>query len=195
MGATSQQELFADRHAGPDGLASQPNFLAPAEGAALLAAIRDLSLEPARYRSFTARRRIASFGAGYDFETNALTPAPPLPDVLHPLRDRLAAWAGVPPDAFGQCTVAEYRPGTPLGWHRDAPRFGIVAGVSLGAPARMRLRPYPHVTGAGTRALVLVLEPRSAYVLRGAVRRRWQHAISPTTALRFSVTFRTLRGA
>jgi hypothetical protein len=95
----------------------------------LLAEIRALPLEEARYRGFTAKRRIASFGAGYDFETNVLLPAPPLP----------------------ACSVAEYRPGTQLGWHRDVPRFGIVAGVSLAAPARMRLRPYPHVKR--TRAL------------------------------------------
>jgi alkylated DNA repair dioxygenase AlkB len=38
-----------------------------------------------------------------------------------------------------------------------------------------------------------VLEPRSAYVLRGVARWRWQHAISPTKALRYSITFRTMR--
>jgi len=41
---------------------------------------------------------------------------------------------------------------------------------------------------------VLVLEPRSAYILRGAARWRWQHAISPTKALRYSITFRTMKG-
>jgi alkylated DNA repair dioxygenase AlkB len=72
------------------------------------------------------------------------------------------------------------------------PRFGIVVGVSLAAPARMRFRPYPHVKHAKERALVLELEPRSAYVLRAEARWRWQHAISPTKALRYSITFRTM---
>jgi alkylated DNA repair dioxygenase AlkB len=73
-------------------------------------------------------------------------------------------------------------------------RFGAVAGISLGSPARMRLRPYPHVRQGNVRSLVLVLEPRSAYVLRNEARWRWQHAISPTRALRYSITFRTMPG-
>jgi alkylated DNA repair dioxygenase AlkB len=88
--------------------------------------------------------------------------------------------------------VAEYRAGTQLGWHRDVPHFGVVTGISLASPCRMRLRPYPHVKHGKQRALVLVLESRSAYVLRDEARWRWQHAISPTKALRYSITFRTL---
>ncbi len=40
--------------------------------------------------------------------------------------------------------------------------------------------------------MVLDLAPRSAYILEGAARWDWQHAISPTKALRYSITFRTL---
>jgi hypothetical protein len=40
-----------------------------------------------------------------------------------------------------------------------------------------------------------VLEPGSAYVLAGEARWSWQHHIPPTPALRYSITFRTLRGA
>ena len=35
------------------------------------------------------------------------------------------------------------------------------------------------------------LEPRSAYLMRGAARWQWQHALSPTRELRYSITFRT----
>jgi hypothetical protein len=56
----------------------------------------------------------------------------------------------------------------------------------------MRLRRYPHRAHSGDRSLVLVLEPRSAYVFRDDARWRWQHAISPTKALRYSITFRTM---
>jgi alkylated DNA repair protein (DNA oxidative demethylase) len=55
---------------------------------------------------------------------------------------------------------------------------------------RMRFRPGSGATGE-TRALVL--EPRSAYVLDGAVRWAWQHSISPMKAPRYSITFRTLK--
>ena len=193
--AAEQAELFGRASGLPDGLVYRPDFLDAAEEASLVAAIRALRLEAARYKTFTAKRRILSFGAGYDFGTNALTAAPPLPPFLHPLRERIAAWTGIPAHEFVQSTVAEYGPGTQLGWHRDVPHFGVVAGVSLASPARMRLRPYPHTKGASARALVLVLAPRSAYVFRGDARWRWQHAISPTKALRHSITFRTMARA
>jgi len=163
---SNQRELFERPADLPAGLSHRPHFLAPADEQSLLSEIRTLRLEEARYRSFTARRRIASFGAGYDFETNALLPAPPLPAFLHPLRRRVSEWTGIPAGELRQCTVADYQPGTQLGWHRDVPRFGQVAGISLGSPCRMRLRPYPHVKHANERALVLVLEPRSARLMR-----------------------------
>jgi alkylated DNA repair dioxygenase AlkB len=93
--------------------------------------------------------------------------------------------------SLNHALVAEYQPGTPLGWHRDVPEFEVVGGLSLHGHARMRLRPYPHRLGDRT-ALKLELEPRSAYAMRGAARWKWQHAISPTKELRYSITFRTL---
>jgi alkylated DNA repair dioxygenase AlkB len=88
--------------------------------------------------------------------------------------------------------ITEYRPGTALGWHRDVPEFEVVVGISLAAPCRMRFRPYPPKAGRALNGRELCLEPRSAYVMRGDARWRWQHAIPPTPALRYSITFRTL---
>ncbi|HYE39023.1 MAG TPA: alpha-ketoglutarate-dependent dioxygenase AlkB, partial [Ramlibacter sp.] len=109
------------------------------------------------------------------------------------LRERAAAWAGVDPSAFTQALVAEYRPGTPLGWHRDVPDFEDIVGVSLGNQAVMRLRPYPHEKGRRDGVLKLAVAPRSIYLLRGAARWNWQHSVAPTKALRYSVTLRTAR--
>jgi alkylated DNA repair dioxygenase AlkB len=192
--AHSQGELFSAPLL-PDGFIYRPDFLEPAEEQRLLAAIPALALEEARYRVFTAKRRIVSFGAGYDFTTNEPTPAPPLPDFLHPLRQRAAAWAGVAAGDLSQCTVAEYAPGSQLGWHRDVRMFGRVIGISLAGPCRMRFRPYPHVKHQRAATRAIVLEPRSVYVIRDEARWRWQHAISPTKALRYSITFRTMRAA
>jgi alkylated DNA repair dioxygenase AlkB len=106
----------------------------------------------------------------------------------------MARWMGLVPEAFVHALVSEYRPGTPLGWHRDAPDFDRVAGVSLGGRARMRFRPYRRNEPRGRdKPLVLDLEPRSAYQMNGASRWRWQHSIPPTPELRYSITFRTLR--
>jgi alkylated DNA repair dioxygenase AlkB len=177
----------------PNGFVYQPDFLAPADEAFLLAEFRTLPLREALYRTFTAKRRIVSFGAGYDFTSNEPTPAPPLPPFLEPVRERASAWAGIAARELSQCTVAEYSPGTQLGWHRDVPTFGIVIGISLASACRMRFRPYPHVKHGKERSLTVQLEPRSIYVLRDDARWRRQHAISPTKALRYSITFRTMR--
>ena len=101
---------------------------------------------------------------------------------------------GVAPDELVTALVAEYRPGTPLGWHRDAPDYERVAGVSLGGWARMRLRPYrTRQPPVKDKPLALELAPRSAYQMTGVARWGWQHSIPATKELRYSITWRTLR--
>jgi len=92
--------------------------------------------------------------------------------------------------------VSEYRPGAPLGWHRDVPAFEIIVGLSLGGECVMRLRPYrPQGPNRRQDVVSLTLEPRSAYVIRDEARWGWQHSIVATRALRYSITLRTARGA
>jgi alkylated DNA repair dioxygenase AlkB len=176
----------------PEGLVYEENFLTPREEADLLDAIRALPLQEAQYKQFTARRRIASFGGRYDFSANELQAAPPIPEWLYGLRDRAAAWAGLRGAEIDHALVSEYAPGTPLGWHRDVPDFEAIVGVSLAGSARMRFRRYPPPK-PGRAELTLELAPRSIYTLQGSARWKWQHAISPTTELRYSITFRTRR--
>lgn len=187
----SQGELFAAAEELPSGLVYQPEFLDAAEEAALLEGIATLELQEAKYKEYTAKRRVKSFGAGYDYDANELTPAPVIAPFLLPLRARIAEWTAMPEDAFGYALVAEYRPGTQLGWHRDVPQFETVVGVSLGTAATMRLRRYPPKPRSPN--LTLELQPRSAYVLKNEARWGWQHAIAPTRELRWSITFRTRR--
>jgi alkylated DNA repair dioxygenase AlkB len=189
-----QAELFGAKLGLPEDFVYQLDFISVDEENALLAGIRELTLEDAKYREFTARRRVAYFGFDYDFSKHRLGEAAPVPEFLHPLREKMARWMGLAPEAFVHALVSEYRPGTPLGWHRDAPDFGRVAGVSLGGWARMRFRPYKRNEPPGKdKPLVLELAPRSAYQMDGASRWRWQHSIPPTKELRYSITFRTLR--
>ena len=187
----AQGELFQEPSELPSGLVYMPQFLSAAQEREILDGIATLELQEARYKEYTARRRVASFGAGYDFTEQELTPAPAMAAFLLPLRDRVAAWAGVPAQAFGYALVAEYRPGTQLGWHRDVPQFELVAGISLASAARMRFRRYPPKPGG--EVLALDLEPRSAYILKEEARWGWQHSIAATPRLRYSITFRTRR--
>jgi alkylated DNA repair dioxygenase AlkB len=134
-----------------------------------------------------------SYGGQYDFSEQRLHDAPPLPAWLDPLREKAARWAGLSAQGFTQALVAEYRPGTPLGWHRDVPDFEDVVGISLLDTALMRLRPYPPREPKRAQVLRLALAPRSIYLLRGPARWGWQHSIAPTPALRYSITLRTPR--
>jgi len=187
----AQAELFgAAAPALPEGFVYQLEFLTAQEERALLAEIGRLPLEAAKYREYTARRRIAYFGHDYDFSANRLGDAPPIPEFLEPLREKLARWMKIAPGDFVTALVAEYRPGTPLGWHRDAPDYERVACVSLGGWVRMRLRRYPP---GKDKPLALELAPRSAYQMQGIARWQWQHSIPATKELRYSITFRTLR--
>jgi alkylated DNA repair dioxygenase AlkB len=187
-----QRDLFAAATPLPEGLAYVEDFLDEGEERALLGAIGGLDLQEARYKGYTARRRIASFGSEYDFDTNVLHPGPALPGFLAPLRERVAAWLALPAERLCHALVSEYRPGTALGWHRDVPQFELVAGVSLQGECRLRFRRYPHYKHSGEKPLELYLEPRSLYVMRGVARWGWQHSIAATPALRYSITLRTL---
>lgn len=191
--AMHQSDLFAPRS--PPGLIYQTEFICPEEERELLAIIQQLPLREAQYQQYTAKRRTLSFGAGYDFHTRRATPAPPLPTFLEPLRTRAAVWIGVPPIAIAQALIAEYRPGTPLGWHRDVPDYEIVVGISLAAPARLKFRRYPWNPKEKSDIVSLLAEARSAYALRDAARWQWQHSVPPVKALRYSITLRTTRGS
>ena len=188
-----QRSLFARTPVLPDGLVYRLDFLTIDQERALLDEIARLPLAEARYKAFTAKRRIVSYGAGYDFDSNDLVTASPLPRFLLALREKVAAFADLPAARLTQALVSEFRPGTTLGWHRDAPPFGTVVGISLAAPCRLRFRPYPPKPGRAVDGFELRLEPRSIYVLRDDARWRWQHHVPPTKALRYSITFRTLR--
>jgi alkylated DNA repair dioxygenase AlkB len=177
----------------PSGLEYLSEFISVADQSSLMEIIRSLPLKEAQYKEFTARRRTLSFGSSYDFSTNESLPAPPIPEFLHPLRARVASWSTEPAEDFVHALIAEYRPSTPLGWHRDVPEFETIVGVSVLGRCRMRFRPYPWKPDRKGEVFSLDLEPRSAYILRDRARWGWQHSIPPTPELRYSITFRTRR--
>lgn len=193
MARATSAPIFASDSAPPDGFRYAEDFLSAADEAGLLAHIERLPFANALYKEWTANRRVVCYGGRYDFSRNELEPAAPVPPFLDDLRAGAAAFAGLQAAELTHALIAEYRAGTQLGWHRDVPEFEHVVGISLLGPARMRLRRYPHAPRSGERALKIDLAPRSIYSLSGAARWGWQHAISPTPSLRYSITFRTLR--
>ena len=181
----------------PEGFYYRDDFITIDEEASLAEEIARLELSTFEMRGVVARRRVAFFGRSYDSRL-AFTPA--FPPFLMPLRDRVAVWASVDPEAFSMALINEYSPGAPIGWHRDAPPYGIVAGISLLSSCRMKLRPHarpnPQVSAEGPRRTAtheIVLERRSAYLMTGESRNAYEHHIPAVTALRYSITFRTVR--
>jgi alkylated DNA repair dioxygenase AlkB len=192
---TAQGDLFGVEPALPQGLRFEPEVVAPAEERALLDLFTALPLRQARFKQYTARRRVFAYGSRFDFDAYRLNPSEigELPPPLHALRERLARWAGVAPQDFVHVMVSEYPRGTPLGWHRDAPDYELIVGVSLASPARLRFRPCPPERADRDAAIALELAPRSAYSISGVARWAWQHSVPPVPDLRYSVTLRTAR--
>jgi len=167
-----------------------PNILTIDEESALLEPVRALPFSSIEMRGQVARRRTVHFGWVYGYESWQITPGPALPDFLLPLRERVAALTALEPGALAEALVTEYPAGAAIGWHRDAPQFGVVIGLSLLNACRMR---FQRGRGADRETHTMTLEPRSAYVLTGEARHQWQHSIPPMRAPRYSITFRTLR--
>jgi DNA oxidative demethylase len=174
----------------PTGFRYFPSLLTEDEEGELLEQVRDLEFDEVRMHGQVARRVVRHFGVQYAFESAAISRGPPIPPWLMEVRDRAAQLLGVSPKALAEALVTYYPPGATIGWHRDAPVFGDVVGVSLGSACEMR---FQHGQGDGRRVFQQRLEPRSAYILSGPARNRWQHSIPPVATDRYSLTFRTLR--
>jgi alkylated DNA repair dioxygenase AlkB len=107
----------------PQGFHYRENFITGADERVLLDAIAHVAFSDFEMRGVVARRRVAFFGQSYNRAESE-----PLPPFLLPLRATIAQWAGVDAEAFAMGLINEYRPGSPIGWHRDAPQYDIVAG-------------------------------------------------------------------
>lgn len=182
-----QGDLFAP--AFPAGLAFAPDIIGREEEAALIALFARIELAPFRFQGWTGRRLTASFGWRYDFDDASFAPTTAIPAPVLPLREAAARLAGLDPDELVQMLLTRYDPGAGIGWHRDRPVFDHVVGVSLGAPADLRLR---RRVESGFERRALPLPPRSAYHLAGEARHGWEHSIAPIDATRWSITFRSL---
>jgi alkylated DNA repair protein (DNA oxidative demethylase) len=171
------------------GLATGEAVVTADEEAELIAHIDAAGLCPFRFQQWTGKRLTRSFGWTYDFERGRFAPADPIPSWLVAIKDRAAQFAGLDPAMLVQALVIRYDPGAGIGWHKDRPVFDHVVGISLGAPAAMRLR---RRSSKGFERALVPLAPRSIYHLAGEVRHDWEHSLAPLDALRWSITFRSL---
>jgi len=174
----------------PEGFRYAPDLIGADEEARLVAMFADLPFREFEFHGFLGKRRIVSFGSRYDYNRGGLQEAAPIPVFLLPLCERAATFAGLEPDRLQAALVTEYQPGTTIGWHRDRPHYGDVIGVSLLSPCTFRMR---RRNGMTWDRASMRLDPCSVYLMHGPSRDVWEHSIPAVDALRYSVTFRTMR--
>ena len=174
-----------------EGFDYQQALIEPSTEKALVARVRELPFQEFEFHGYKGKRRVVSFGWKYEFSGGGqLRKADDIPEFLLGLRSQAASFARVEPGAFQHVLVTEYGPGASIGWHRDKAVFGEVVGVSLLAACVLRFR---RKTNAKWDRVNVLAEPRSAYHLSGPARSEWEHSILRVDALRYSITFRTLR--
>ena len=186
-----QLGFFAAGPAMPEGLLYVPEAIGTALEADLLGRMPDLPFAPFEFHGYEGKRRVVSFGWRYDFNDRQLQKADDIPPFLLPLRERVAAFAGLAPSSFQHVLVTEYALGAGIGWHRDKAVFDEVVGISLVSPCRFRFR---RKQGAKWERAAVELQPRSAYLLAGPSRTEWEHSIPEMDKLRYSITWRNFAG-
>jgi DNA oxidative demethylase len=175
----------------PEGFAYHGDFITVDEERVLLGVVHALDFPPLVMRGRTARRSVRHFGLEYSYQRKELASADPLPEPMLWLRTRCSRLLERDSDDLVQVIVGRYPAGAGIGWHRDAAIFGSgIVGVSLLSASRMR---FQRREGDERRVAELELEPRSGYLMSGDSRWGWEHSIPATKALRYSITFRTLR--
>ena len=176
----------------PDGLEYRAELVSPEEEAELLKRLCELDFREHEFHGHFGKRRVVSFGLHYGTNESTARNTEDIPGFLLTLRQKAAEFARLAPSELQQALVTEYTPGAGIGWHRDRPAYRDVIGVSFRSPCRFLFR---RKRSSSWERASLIVEPRSVYLLRGPARTEWQHSIPPAERLRYSVTFRSMRGA
>lgn len=187
------QTLFPVEPVWPEGFSYYPDFLSVTEEDALAAAARATELHVFNFQGFEARRKVASFGYDYSFDQRKLTKGKNIPPAFFHLVNKVAEKIGKDPKEIAELLVIEYPVGAVINWHRDAPPFGLIAGISLLSDCIFKLRPQEKSLQNRASVRSFPVKRRSLYIMDGPARSEWQHSIAPVKAVRYSITLRTLR--
>jgi alkylated DNA repair dioxygenase AlkB len=187
------QTLFPDSPNFPPGFMYIPEFISVEDEKELCREVSAIELHTFTFQGFEAKRKVASFGYDYSFEKVKLSKGKDIPPVFDKIIASVADYLQITKDAFAELLVTQYPPGSVINWHRDAPPFDIIAGISLRSDCAFRLRPYKEVIRSRKTVISFPVERRSLYIIQGESRTDWQHSISPVKSERYSITLRTLR--
>lgn len=185
--------LFPIEPAFPDGFSYTPDFITYDEESELCKEISKVELHNFNFQGFKANRKVASFGYDYSFENGKLTKGIDIPVTFNLLIEKVNTHLSIIPGKFAELLITEYPPGAVINWHRDAPPFDIIAGISLMADCTFRLRPHDKAKQGRGSVISFPINRRSLYIIQGAARSDWQHSILPVKQTRYSITLRTIR--
>lgn len=185
--------LFPLTPALPSGFVYRPGFIDGAEEQYLMDEIGNIELHTFLFHGYEAKRRVASFGFDYSFDKRSLLKGKDIPQAFNFLIEKVATSVRISRGDFAELLVTEYPPGAVINWHRDAPPFDIIVGISLLTDCTFRLRPHEKPKQGRGSLVSLNVQRRSLYIIRDEARTAWEHSIMPVKSTRYSITLRTLK--
>lgn len=185
--------LFPNDPVYPPGFSYIPEFIGTSEEAAMLGHISTISLHTFIFQGFEAKRRVASFGYDYSFDKRSLSVGKAIPPAFDELLEKVSQYANIRKEDFGELLITEYPVRSVINWHRDAPPFEVIIGLSLSADCTFRFRPHDKEKQTRKSIISLPVRRRSLYIIRDEARTHWEHSILPVKEVRYSITLRTLR--
>lgn len=184
--------LFPAEPVFPQGFMYVPDFITVEEEKNLINEVSKVEVQNFMFQGYTANRKTASFGYDYSFDKKSLMKGKDIPSVFNSLIKKVSEKIHAAPDKFAELLVTEYPVGSVINWHRDAPPFDIIAGISLLTDCTFRLRPQDKIKQTRPSIVSFTVKRRSLYVMQGLSRSEWQHSIAPVKNVRYSITLRTL---
>lgn len=176
----------------PEGFSYFEDFLSREEEQKLLQIVTAIAVHPFIFQGYTANRKVASFGFDYSFTNRKLAKGKEIPAEFDFLIKKVAAKISTNATDFAELLVTKYPPGSVINWHRDAPPFDMIVGISLLNDCIFRLRPQEKTKQTRRNVISFSVKRRSLYIIQGESRTDWQHSIAPVKNTRYSVTLRTL---
>jgi alkylated DNA repair dioxygenase AlkB len=177
----------------PPGFSYSEDFISVEEERELCLAISKLELHTFLFRGYEAKRKVASYGYDYHFDTRSISKGIPIPEQFNFLLERVAKFLNISSADFTEVLVTEYPVGSVINWHRDAPPFDFIAGISLNADCKFKLRPYDKSKQGRGSVITFPVKRRSLYIMKDESRNDWEHSIDKVKEIRYSITLRTLR--
>jgi alkylated DNA repair dioxygenase AlkB len=136
------QTLFPIEPVLPEGFSYIPDFINNEEEDRLYAEISKLDLHLFNFQGYEAKRKVASFGYDWSFEKKVLNKGKDIPGSFHFIINKVSKHLSKEPEDFAELLVTEYPVGSVINWHRDAPPFDLIAGISLRTDCIFKLRPH-----------------------------------------------------